>query len=291
MSHQNSVYINPLTDFGFKFLFGQEGNKEFLLSFLNAVMGESQEIIDAEFVDKEMINEEEDGRALIYDLHCKLADGTKIIVEMQNRYQTYFRDRALYYLSGDIYHQGIKGSSWDYRLTPVYGIFLMNFDWREGVDEHLREDVCLMNVRTHEVFSDKMSMTFLKIPMMVKNPEECRNTLDRWLYLLKNMEKMEAMPTVFLNDPVFRRLGKVARVGALDRKERREYEQSLKIYRDNYAILSTERREGFAEGVAQGRAEGEAILIKRMMANGMTSNEIAGLTGYSSEEIEKIVRS
>lgn len=106
MSDQNSVYINPLTDFGFKFLFGQESNKEFLLSFLNAVMYESPEIIDAEFVDKEMINEDVDGRALIYDLHCKLADGRKIIVEMQNRYQTYFRDRAIYYLSGDIYHQG-----------------------------------------------------------------------------------------------------------------------------------------------------------------------------------------
>lgn len=63
---------------------------------------------------------------------------------------------------------------------------------------------------------------------------------------------MEAMPTVFLNDPVFKRLGKVARVAALDKKERREYEHSLKIYRDSYAILTTERREGFAEGYAIG---------------------------------------
>lgn len=281
MSEANSIYINPLTDFGFKFLFGQEGHKEFLLSFLNAVMGGSQEIIDVEYVDKEKLDENKDSRALIYDLHCKLADGSKIIVEMQNRYQTNFRDRAIYYLSGDIYHQGIKGTEWDYKLTPVYGVFLMNFDWREGPEEHLREDVCLVNMRTHEVFSDRLAMTFLKIPMMVKDAEECRDTLDRWLYLLKNMEKMESIPTVFLNDPVFRKLGEVARVAVLDKKERRAYENSLKIYRDNYAIALTERSEGFAEG--------EANIIRRMMANGKTVEEISDLTGYSIPEIKRLL--
>ena len=104
------------------------------------------------------------------------------------------------------------------------------------------------------------------------------------------MEKMETMPAVFLNDPVFRRLGKVARVAALDKKERREYEQSLKIYRDNYAIMATERSEGFAEGIAEGRAEERANLIRRLMANGMSVVDIANFTGYSSNDIEKCLR-
>ncbi|MCM1142535.1 MAG: Rpn family recombination-promoting nuclease/putative transposase [Muribaculum sp.] len=306
MSDLKPIYINPLTDFGFKLLFGQEGNKEFLLSFLNAVMNEPEEIVDAEFVDKEMINEEKDGRALIYDLHCKLADGRKIIVEMQNRYQTYFKDRSIFYLSSDICHQAVKGDEWDYRLTPVYGIFLMNFDWREVADKHLREDVCLMNMRTHEVFSDKMTMTFLKIPMMVKDAEDCRDTLDKWLYILKNMEKMEAMPTTFMKEPVFRRLGEVAKVAALDKKERREYEKSLKIYRDSYAIFATERREGFveglaegeakgraegrAEGLAEGEAKGKAILIKNLSSNGMTVSDISSMTGLTPEETERLLK-
>ena len=93
---------------------------------------------------------------------------------------------------------------------------------------------------------------------------------------------MDAMPTGFLNDPVFRRLGKVARVAAFDKKERREYEQSLKTYRDAYAIFTTERREGFAEG----KAEGMADLFRRMIANGTSVAEIAKLTGYSSAEID-----
>ncbi len=269
MQKNNPIYINPLTDFGFKFIFGQEENKEFLLSFLNAVFQGERVITDAEFVDKERIGEDKDSRALIYDLHCKTADGEKIIIEMQNRYQTHFRDRALFYLSGDIYHQGQRGDDWDYHLTPVYGIFLMNFDWREGEMEQLREDVCLMNRRTLKIFSDKLGMTFLKIPMMTKDAEECKNILDQWLYLLKNMDKMEAIPTVFMNEPVFRRLGKVAKVAALNETQRKAYQKSLKMYRDNYAIAKTERNEGFDEGMAEGIEKGMAKGIEQGIAKGI----------------------
>ncbi|TAG88295.1 MAG: hypothetical protein EAZ20_00215, partial [Bacteroidetes bacterium] len=33
-------YINPFTDFGFKKLFGEEANKDLLIDFLNALLGE-----------------------------------------------------------------------------------------------------------------------------------------------------------------------------------------------------------------------------------------------------------
>ena len=281
MPEITSTYINPLTDFGFKYLFGQEENKQFLLSFLNAVMQGHRILTDVDFVDKEMVSESKDGRALIYDLHCKTSDGSSIIVEMQDRYQTHFKDRALFYISTDIHRQGKKGCDWDYSLTPVYGIYLMNFDWKEKTKEHLREDVCLMNIRNHEVFSDKIWMTFLKIPMMVKDAANCKDTFDKWLYLFKNMEKMEAMPQAFTNDPVFRRLGEVARVAALDNKSRSDYEKSLKIYRDNYAIAMTERTEGRAEG----RAEG----VKIMSEMGIPHDVIAAKFKMPLSDVEAIL--
>lgn len=42
-----------------------------------------------------------------------------------------------------------------------------------------------------------MRMIFLKIPMMDKDAKECRTTLERWLYLLKNMDKMDMIPQTF----------------------------------------------------------------------------------------------
>ncbi len=120
----------------------------------------------------------------------------------------------------------------------------------------------------------------------------------------KNMEKMEAIPATFMNDPVFRRLGEVARYGALNEEERAAYKHSLKVYRDNYAIAETERAEGRAEGVAEGMAEGMAKgmakgiavgemnrtrqIAKTDNSMGMSVNHIIRLTNLSRKEIEEL---
>ena len=147
MSDHTSTYINPLTDFGFKYIFGREADKDFTISFLTALNIAPKPIVDLTFVDKENPGESEDDRALIYDLHCELEDKTKIIVEMQNRYQTNFDDRAIYYMAADLYTQGQRGRDWGYKLIPVYGVFVMNFEWKDAAKQHLREDVCLYKRR------------------------------------------------------------------------------------------------------------------------------------------------
>ena len=280
-----STYINPLTDFGFKYIFGREADKDFTISFLNALNIGPKPIVDITFVDKENKGESEDDRALIYDLHCELEDHTKIIVEMQNRYQSHFDDRAIYYLSADLYSQGKKGKDWGYELTPVYGVFLMNFEWRNVEEQHLREDVCLYNIQTKTVFSDKMRMTFLKIPLMEKSAEECETTLERWIYILKNMEKMEAIPMTFKKEPIFSKLNQVAKYAALTEDDKKAYKKSLKAYRDSYAIAETERTIGREEGRAEGRAEEIKTAIRHMLSFGISPEKIAEKYGITTENV------
>ncbi|MEM9823393.1 MAG: PD-(D/E)XK nuclease family transposase, partial [Bacteroidota bacterium] len=44
MSHLKDKYINPLTDFGFKKLFGTEPNKILLIDFLNQILPQKHRI-------------------------------------------------------------------------------------------------------------------------------------------------------------------------------------------------------------------------------------------------------
>jgi hypothetical protein len=39
-----SVYVNPLTDFGFNRVFAQEENKDLLIYFLNTILGQEKHI-------------------------------------------------------------------------------------------------------------------------------------------------------------------------------------------------------------------------------------------------------
>lgn len=299
------TFINPLTDFGFKWLFGQKKHKRLLLSFLNSLLSSENKIVDVTFIDKEIKQEHPDNRALIYDLHCTTDDGRKIIVEMQNRYQTHFDDRALYYMASGLVEQAQKGNAWDYCLSPVFGIFLMNFDWKDPEVRNIREDVVLYNLQKNRIHSDKLHMIFLKVPLMTMEADECQTALDRWLYIFRNLDNLEQIPESFMKDPIFAELRDVARVAALSGEERRAYESSLKSYRDAYAIAQTERAEGRAEGLiegeakglAKGLAEGEAIgtqktsiaIVSKMLESGLDIETISRFTGISETAIERLL--
>lgn len=89
------------------------------------------------------------------------------------------------------------------------------------------------------------------------------------------MEKIETIPQTFTRKPVFRRLEKVAQYAVLTEKERKAYKESLKVYRDNYAIAETERAEGKAEGIAEAIAEKS----KKARELGISEDVIAKIFG------------
>ena len=129
-------FINPFTDFGFKHIFGREMDKDILIEFLNDLLEGEHTIKDLRIMNNERLPETEQGRKVIFDIHCETDKGERIIIEMQNREQPHFKDRALYYLSHSVVEQGIKGT-WDYELAAVYGVFFLNFTLDEnGITLH-----------------------------------------------------------------------------------------------------------------------------------------------------------
>ena len=81
-------------------------HKELLIDFLNDLLIGEKRITDITFLDKELLPDFSGDRGVIYDIYCTNEDGEQFIVEMQNREQTFFRERALYYLSQAIARQG-----------------------------------------------------------------------------------------------------------------------------------------------------------------------------------------
>jgi len=124
--------INPFTDFGFKKLFGEEASKDILLDFLNAVLeGEVGEIVDLEYAKNEHLGSTELDRKVVFDIFCRTVSGERIIIEMQKFFQTYYKERSLYYTTFAIQEQAVKGE-WDFRLFPVFCISLLDFTLRDS---------------------------------------------------------------------------------------------------------------------------------------------------------------
>ena len=100
-----SKFINPFTDYGFKLIFGREVSKDLLIEFLNDLLEGERVITDLQFLNNEQLPLYPEGRGIIYDVYCTTDTGEKIIVEMQNRMQSNFKERSIYYLSRAIVNQ------------------------------------------------------------------------------------------------------------------------------------------------------------------------------------------
>ena len=306
-------FINPFTDFGFKHIFGREMDKDILIEFLNDLLEGEHTIKDLRIMNNERLPETEQGRKVIFDIHCETDKGERIIIEMQNREQPHFKDRALYYLSHSVVEQGIKGT-WDYELAAVYGVFFLNFTLDEENrpnnnrnEGKFRRDIVLADRETGQVFNPKFRQIYIELPRFNKEEEECETDFERWIYVLKNMETFQRLPFK-ARKSVFEKLEQIVDIASLSKEDRMKYDESIKVYRDHLAVLDFAKQEGLelgrTEGIRQGRAEGMAKGIeqgknegemnerlknaRRMKTKGYPIDDIADITGLSAEEINSL---
>lgn len=280
------VFINPFTDIGFKRIFGQEFSKPLLLDFLNNLLVGERKIENITFLDKEMPRDIEGERSIIYDVLCETETGEKIIVEMQNQRQPFFKQRSIFYASEAISRQARKGREWRFDIKAVYLIAFLNFTL-EDIGTTFRTDVALLDMRTKEVFSDKIRLIYLQLPYFNKEADECENDFERWIYVLKNMETINRLPWT-AKSAVFKRLEEIAEVRALTKEEQMQYDHALKVYRDNYNTFQGAIEEGMKEGREKGRADKTKEIVQNMKKMGMSIEQIAQACGISVEEAEKL---
>ena len=253
-----SKYINPFTDFGFKKIFGEEANKDLLISFLNELLKyEDQEIKTLDFKKKERIPDTLEDRKVVYDLFCENEKGEKFIVEMQQAKQTFFKDRMIFYSTFPIKEQAPKGKIidetgkeivWDYELKAVYVVAVLNFKIPINIETQgkLISRNKLVDVETHSVFYDKLTFITLEMPYFNKSIDELENNFDKWLYVLKNLDSLDRIPEK-IKDKIFEKLFSVAEYAKLSSDEQLEYEQSLSTLRDLYSVINTAKRDARKE--------------------------------------------
>lgn len=102
--------VKPLNDFIFKKIFGEKGNEDILISFINAVLKRTNkepiieiEIIDNKQLTKEVIND----KTGIIDVRARTAKGENVDIEVQLNDQGNMDKRTLFYW-GKMYLENIK---------------------------------------------------------------------------------------------------------------------------------------------------------------------------------------
>jgi len=237
-------------------------------------------------------------RRAIFDLYCTNEKGEQFIVEMQKAEQKFFKDRTVYYSTFPIQEQARnQGKNWDFELKHVYTIGILDFEFDEDRNQpdKFRYETKLYETENKEVFYDKLTYIYLAMPKFNKGQDELETKFDKWLYVLKNLDKLDRIPER-LKEKIFLKLFKTAEIAKLNKKEYAKYQQSLNAYRDiknsiDTAFLKGEKKgekRGEKRGIKKGERKKQIEAAKIGLNEGYPIEMISKMTGLTKEEIENL---
>ncbi|RAJ22138.1 Rpn family recombination-promoting nuclease/putative transposase [Pedobacter cryoconitis] len=304
MSASTNKYIDPLSDFGFKHLFGGEPNKEIMIAFLNALFEGEKHITDIVYNPTELAGEDKAHKKVFFDLLCTGDQGEQFIVEMQRADHDNFEDRCIFYLSRLIHQQKLKGNrQWDVKLKEVFLVAILDFNMRNCLSDHYLQSISLMNTGTGKVFHNGLGFKFLELPKFEKKEDELENELDKWVYLLKHMHSLNQIPK-YLDKRVFEKIFNIAEMKKLSPEQQFIHDSILQREEDDYGRIKFAERigtekgreegleqgmeKGLAQGMEKGKYETALAIARKMKEENFDIDKIAGFTALSMEEIEAL---
>ncbi|AMQ00513.1 hypothetical protein AY601_3651 [Pedobacter cryoconitis] len=304
MSASTNKYIDPLSDFGFKHLFGGEPNKEIMIAFLNALFEGEKRITDLVYNPTELAGDDREHKKVSFDLLCTGDNGEQFIVEMQRADHDNFEDRCIFYLSRLIHQQKLKSNRhWEVKMKEVFLIAILDFNMKNCLSDHYLQSISLVNTGTGEIFHNGLGFKFLELPKFGKKEDELENELDKWVYLLKHMHSLDQIPK-YLDKRVFEKIFNIAEMKKLSPEQQFVYDSILQREEDDYSRLKSAERRGMREGIEKGKEEGIEQGVERGMERGKHETalaiarkmkeenfdpvKIAGFTALSIEEIERL---
>ena len=284
METSSQIYVNPLSDAGFKALLCDPANKPVLIGMLNAFLPPDRTVEDLEYATTEIPGLTLAGKASRVDLRCTDTRGRSFIVEVQRSPQPNFFRRCVYYASR-IYALGARrGDGQRYDILPVYLVALLDrgFGFRRDPSEWEGRYVSRYTFRekdTGQVEDETISIIFVELDRFGKEEfGECAGAAEEWCWMLKNMWRLQPGAAEY---PGFEGMLAAGEIAGFSKEKRAKYDADMITERDMYNILETARQEGREAGLA----EGEARVAKKMLAAGMPEEQIIEFTGLNAEQL------
>jgi predicted transposase/invertase (TIGR01784 family) len=281
-------YINLLTDFGFKKLFGTVVNKDLLIDFLNQLLPSHRQIADVTYKVNEQLGAGEWERVAVYDIYCTSEKGEEFIVEIQRKSQRYFKDRTILYSTFPIQNSAEKGSNWNYQLPPVYTISLMDFKLEDRKEEANYVHHIQLKDQENRVFYEKLDYIYIELPKFNKTIEELETRFEKWLFLIKQLNQLHDLHPKF-QEQIFKKVFTMAELAKYNPEERSKYIESLNQYRDFRNVLDFAKEEGIEQGIEQGEAKQLLKSIQSGLNKGYELKVIADINDISLEELKAII--
>jgi predicted transposase/invertase (TIGR01784 family) len=284
--------IDPRIDVAFKKIFGVEENKDLLISLINSIVGEEDQVSEVSLLNPYNPKNFKKEKLSILDIKARNQEGKRFNIEIQISDEADYDKRALYYWA-KLYTEQLKAGE-DYSdLSKAIGIHILNFTSIPEVEKYhnvfdIREKesglVYFKDLELHTIelkkFSDNAKEELSDIVLKVKN------TLDMWVAFLTRHDLLEvkSLPKG-LDDTNLKKAITVLEVMNFTAEEREAYENHLKWLMIEANTLKKAEARAKAEGLAEGKAEEKEEIALNLLKKGLSDALISSATGLSIDEL------
>lgn len=152
------------------------------------------------------------------------------------------------------------------------------------------------DIETNELLGDGTTLIFIEMKKFCKSLKECRSEKERWICSLKSMGEQLEMPQE-LSGTILQTMYDKAALAAMPLEKRINYISKTMSRNDELnsraEMIEDALQEGYAKGLDEGLAEGvikgRADAAKRMVASGMTKEQVAAILQLSIKEINTLL--
>jgi len=287
--------ISPRIDIAFKKIFGVEENKDLLISLINSIVSEEDQVSSVTLLNpynpKNFLND----KLSILDIKAQGHDGKRFNIEIQISDEADYDKRALYYWA-KLYTEQLKASE-DYSLlSKAIGIHILNFTSIPDVKKYHNVFHITEKESGLKYFKD-LELHTIELKKFSDNPREefsdlisrIKTKLDIWAAFLTRYDLLKAdnLPQSLDNQNLKKAIS-VLDVMNFSDQERDAYEDHLKWLRIEMNTLKKAEAKGRAEGLAEGAKKRNTEIARNLLSDGLDIKLIARATGLSEEEISNL---
>ena len=286
--------MSPKVDFVFKRIFGNPEMPEILISFLNAVLGytDNDRIISVIILNPNIEKKSIDDKYSILDVRAKADDNTIIDIEIQIANNNDMVKRTVYYLSKLIEEQIFEGDDYT-KLKKSITINIVNFIVVQNKRVH--NTFMFKEIDTHEVLTNVAQIHFLELPKLRTEGIVPNVLLRDWLLFIENPEDRE-VSMIAEQIPEIKKAINQLNVLSHDKEERYLYEQRQKSLHEKVSSLNHAHRTGFEKGEIIGIQKEKQLNLekakqnaKSMHSDGFTVAQIVKYTGLCETDVIRLI--
>ena len=264
--------INPRVDFAFKKLFGSEENKDLLISLINSIVSEEDQVEGLILKNPYNLADYRKGKISILDIKAQSVKGHWYNVEMQISEDYYFDKRAIYYWAKLVTEQLSEGMMYK-ALQKTISINILDFNFiHDRAEFHNLYKIMNTATAKEDHLHDMFELHYIELRKFQKGYSQLVTALDRWSIFLTRAHELDKyhIPKELKNDnAIVKAISAVDRM--FDEEERLVYDVRRHIIMDEESKIATAIEKGINKGFNQS--------LEKLIKNGIDETEARRLLG------------